>query len=113
MNVWNGWIDKTMRKIINETVEHFKEDGITFDEVVEIINCVFGAVFVCIRHPKMPVVHLNEGLGSFWPSPTKILRHIKKMINKYPDKVEQIAELQKVYYRVRTQKNKRKFGKVI
>lgn len=111
MQAWNGWIDKTMRRIITETADHFKEDGITFDDVVEILNCTFGGIYLCIKSHKMPTISLQGALGSFWPSPTKLLRHINRLIEHQPHKIEEISEFQKVYYRVKTQKNKRKLGK--
>jgi len=102
-----------MRRIINETVEHFKDEGITFDEVVEILNCTFGGIFLCIRSEKMPLIALPGALGSLFPSPTKLLRHINRLLKHKPGNVEEISNLQKVYYRIRTYKNNKKLGKNI
>ncbi len=111
MEVWNGWIDKTMRKIINETVLHFSNQGITFDQVVEILNCTFGLMFFCIRDKRMPSIRFAQGLATFSPSPSKLYRKIKSLINKYPHKVETITDLQKTYYRIKTEENRRMYGK--
>lgn len=111
MQAWNGWIDKTMRRIINETVEHFKEHDITFDQVVEMINCTFGVMFYCIRDKRMPTVNFKNSFAVFSPSPSKLLRKIRSLLKKGHEDIEEIADLQKTYYRIRTEENRRMYGK--
>jgi hypothetical protein len=111
MRVWNGWLDKKMRGIITATVDHFSEHNLTFDQVVEIMNCTFGFIFYCIRDPRMPTIFLKEGLGTFMPSPTKIIRKINNLLIRENVDVEKVSQLQKTYYRIRTEDNRRKQGK--
>lgn len=111
MNAWNGWIDKAMRKIINSAVDHFSDHNIDIDQVVEILNCTFGVMFLIIRDKRMPSIRFTSGLATFSPSPAKILKKLKKIIARRPEAEEEITDLQKVYYRIKNEEDRRMFGK--
>lgn len=108
----NNWLDKTMRRIINEVVEELSEYGVTFSQVVECYNIAFGCIYYVMRDPRMPAVNFYNGIGSFKSSHRKVLRRVNRL-TKMENPTEDPVFYEKTMYRLSAEKENAKRGKKI
>jgi hypothetical protein len=65
------WLDKTMNKILNEAEEHFRDKGVTREQIKEVFNLYWVIIASFMRDIRFPRIHIPK-FGYFIPKVTFI-----------------------------------------
>jgi len=96
-------IDKTINKIFNETEDHFKDKGVTRDQIKDVFYLLFRNSKEVMKSIDFPEVILPK-FGRFRPK----IGAVKKLKRKFKDEDTVYRKLWKTVLRIKSEKQKRK-----